>query len=360
MYYRRYTFWGALLLMGIVLIAACNTTDAKQRPGGDLPADVSESESVTMVKTEVVRLTDFHHFVHSNGKVKSLNEQVVVAEADGRLIVCSAKPGAFFNTGELIAQLETLPAELKITRAELLQYSAEKEYQSQVLGYDNLLPGLDSTQVAAIYRKLRVSSGLSGAEQDIKEARYYLSKSYFKAPFACVVADVSVQYNERVKAGQELFRVYNPADLVLEIKILESDIPLLKKGMPASVTPVANLQTNYHAFIYDINPYIDENGMAQVRLKIEKGAGLFPGMNCTAQITVPLLRALLVPKDAVVMRGGRAVIFTAKQQRAIWHYVTTGRDNGKEIEVLEGLNAGDTVITGNNMQLLNDAAITIN
>jgi membrane fusion protein, multidrug efflux system len=161
-----------------------------------------------------------------------------------------------------------------------------------------------------------------------------------------------------VRAGEELCKIYDPRSLMLEIKVLEADINLLNKSITADITPVSGSSPLYKAALYEINPYVDENGMVTVRLKILNGnAQLFPGMNCTVVIKVPMTQALLVPKEAVVMRDGKPVVFTVEAGKAKWNYVTTGRENGREVEVLSGLSTGQVVIISNNLQLGNDAPV---
>lgn len=46
-------------------------------------------------------------------------------------------------------------------------------------------------------------------------------------------------------------------------------------------------------------------------------------------------KAAVVPKTAVVLRGGRSVVFTYEAGLAKWNYVTTGLDNGWKIEIVE-------------------------
>ena len=80
-------------------------------------------------------------------------------------------------------------------------------------------------------------------------------------------------------------------------------------------------------------------------------------MNCTAVIKAPASRSLIVPKEAVVMRSGKAVVFTLQDGKAKWNYVAVGKDNGKEVEIKEGVTAGQKVITTNNLQLAHDAPV---
>ena len=348
-----------------ILFISCGSTslpDEKETEANP----VTSFETVTTVATAVAENKNFEYLIQTNGKVNSLKEQLFTAESGGKLLACHAQTGKRVAAGSMLLQLETTPVQYRIQRAKLTQFNSQKEYESQLLGYENLLTDKSKEQTDDIKKKLRISTGLAQAEQDITEANYELSKAVIKAPFSGVLADVKVQQGQPLKPGEALFKIYDPNNLLLEVKILEADIALLKKGTPAEVSPISNPEFLYKAAVYEINPYVDENGMVTVKLKIEnKVAGspltyrysLFPGMNCTATIKVPFAKTLVVPKEAVVMRSGKAVVFILEADKAKWNYVVTGRDNGKEVEIKGGLKQGQKVITTNNLQLAHDAPV---
>ncbi|MCC7525689.1 MAG: efflux RND transporter periplasmic adaptor subunit [Chitinophagaceae bacterium] len=353
-----------IYLSFIFFWSSCNSGSEATDSEENLSNTVSAQDTlVTNVQTAFARAAPFQYLIQSNGKIHSLHEQLIVAETGGVLMLCRAQTGARFAGGETIAQFETIPLKQKLEKAELARFNGQKEYESQLLGYENLLKDRSKAQADTIRQKLRISTGLSGAEQDIKQAEYELSKAVIEAPFGGVLADVKVQPGQYVKPGDEMFRIYDPTHLLLEVKILESDIGLVKKGMSAEVSPVSNPEKRYNATVYEINPYVDENGLVLVKLKVvspdisRQELSLFPGMNCTATIIVPFSKTLVVPKEAVVMRSNKAVVFTFENGKAKWNYVETGRDNGKEVEIKEGLQAGQKVITTNNLQLAHDAPV---
>jgi hypothetical protein len=53
------------------------------------------------------------------------------------------------------------------------------------------------------------------------------------------------------------------------------------------------------------------------------------------------------------------VVFTIEKNESKWNYVEVGKDNGEEVEILDGIEAGSTVITTNNLQLAHQAPVQI-
>lgn len=364
--YKLINNTGRLLALQL-LIYSCSATTAADSMEGEVKPTIA-NESVTEVVTATATTKNFEYRIQTNGKLESLAEQVITCPMGGNLLVCHARNGVAFEAGKVIAQLETTPLNYRLERARLAKFNSEKEYESQLLGYGNLLKDKSNEQTTAIQRKLKISTGLAGAEQEIKEAEYDLSRAIIKAPFYGMLADVKIQQGQEVKAGQELFRIYDPHNLLLKVKVLEADIPLLKTGALAEITPVSAISTPFKASVFEINPYVDENGLVTVKLKIVNRLNhsvhsdninppLFPGMNCTAVIRIAASKSLVVPREALVMRNGKAVIFSLEDGKAKWNYVVTDRDNGKEITIKEGLKPGVKVIIGNNLQLAHDAPV---
>ena len=347
-----------------VLFVACTSSSGEENVKADPLADSAhQAVKATAVRVMVAVDKEFVALINSNGKIHSLKEQQFIAQAGGEVIECNASSGARFNTGALIAKMDTTLLEIRMNRATQTLFNSGKEYESALLGYESLLKDKDSGQAANIRKKLRIGAGVLAAEQDVKEAAYDLSKCSIRAPFDGILSDVNVRKGQLIKPGDVLFNMYDPDQLILEIKVLESDLGLLKKDMQAVISPVPDPASNYNARVCEINPSVNEDGMVAVKLRIDHSATptgkmpLFPGMNCLATIKVPLGNALVVPRDAVVMRSGRPVVFTMENGVARWNYVTLGRENGPEVEITQGLHPGAIVITSNNLQLSHDAPV---
>jgi len=162
-----------------------------------------------------------------------------------------------------------------------------------------------------------------------------------------------------VGASQELCEILGAGQLTLKVKVLESDISLISSNQKAEVYAVSDSQNAIEGRVVGMNPKVDENGLVQVSIAINSSRNLLPGMNARAIIRAPQNNSLVVPKDALVYRSGRAVVFSIENNESKWNYVEVGKDNGEEVEILEGVEAGSTVITSNNLQLAHQAPVQI-
>lgn len=312
-------------------------------------------------KVDVIRTVPslFSFFIQSTGKIKATRQQVFFAESSGTVTLFDGINDLDIPAGQRILEFDTRATLLKIERAKEVVFNGQLNYKSDLLSQESLLKNKRQSLKDTIYRKIRSSSGLTAAEIDLKELNMQMKNSVVKAPFSGKLANVSVNKGKFVRVGDEMFTLYTPDDLYYEAKILESDIYGIKIGLPVTIVPVSG-NGEYKAVVLEINPLVDENGLILVKIKIKQTKGLLPGMTATGIIKVPEKKCLSVPKAAIVLRTGRPVVFTVENNHAIWHYVTLGKDNGKQAEILNGLTSGDQVIISNNMQLTNNVPVRIN
>lgn len=346
----------ARILILITVAVSCSN------PSPEEPEPVSVEEIRTQLKPTTVKTgfaiqKTFDYFIKSNGKIKALREQAILAEEGGIVAFTKIADGILVKSGEVIVRFPTAALELKLERAEQQLYNAEKEYESQLLGYESLLKEKTPDQATAICKKISIASGLSSARLDIAEIKLNLTKTSQSAPFSGRLFDSKVHEGMMVGNGEQLCKIFSPNDLQLETKILESDIGLIKLGQIAEVLTLAQPDKPYRAVVKEIYPVIDEHGMGIVRLTMLDIRDLLPGMNASLTIRIPQLKGVVVPKEAVVLRSGKPVVFTLENGLAKWNYITPGKDNGLEIEIKEGIRPGATVILTNNLQLSHDAPV---
>jgi RND family efflux transporter MFP subunit len=341
-----------ILILLLILIYSCKEKTSDESP---IESNVTRDTTATPVKTAPVREGIFEYRIEANGIVKANIEITVYADAGGRVIKANAANGYYIKAGDIIAEYDKKEWELKLERAELKKYNAQKEYESQLLSYEKLVQDPNGTEATEIKKKLAVASGLAEATHEIKEIEYTISKAVTKAPISGRMADVKITTGQTARSGEELLKIYS-LDQCLECKILESDLPQITIGQQAEIK-LTGYSASILGKITSLNPIIDANGMILIRIAIPAIRNLFPGMHGSAVIKVPAKKSILVPKEAVVIRGNRSVVFTYENGLAKWNYVTVGRNNGVEIEIMEGLEKNGKVITSNNLQLAHEAVV---
>ena len=346
-----------LPLIAFFILFSCKEEEGKNQ---DQPLEAFRAEvSATPVRVAQAERRSFDYLINATGKIEAVEQVKITAERSGILELAQLKEGDFVEKGKVLARLDLRENQLKLEKAKIALKSAEVNFRSEALSFSEVFEGTDENRIREMEDFLKIKSGLYAAELDLREAEMDLEKSTIKAPISGRIADVKVRTGALVSSGEELFEIVNTGQLELKVKVLESDINLISIGQKAEIYPVGGGFTDLTGTVRSINPKVDENGLVQVAILVSAAKGLLPGMNARAIIRAPQNNSLVVPKEALVYRSNRPVVFTIENNESKWNYVEVGKDNGREVEVLSGIEAGMTVITSNNLQLAHQAPVQI-
>lgn len=96
-----------------------------------------------------------------------------------------------------------------------------------------------------------------------------------------------------------------------------------------------------------------------MKASVRNNGRLFEGMNIRVSVQRMLANQIVIPKEAVVLRSGKPVVFTLVNNKAYWNYVQTGLENSSTYTITEGLKEGDVIITSGNINLAHETPVTI-
>lgn len=344
-------------LMLLLSLLGCEAETATQQ---ELPMDSFRAEvEATRVKTSLSERRSFNYLINGSGKIEARDQVKAVLERPGYLIELSVREGDRVEAGQVIARLDPSESYLQLEKAKARLRAAQGSYDSDIMSFQGIMESDDSLRRATVSQQIRSSSGLQMAEIELREAEIAVEKSVLKAPISGQIADISFKEGSLVNAGDILCEILSTGQLEMKVKVLESDIGYISPGQRAEIHPVSGKADDVAGTVISINPKVDEHGLVQVTLQVSGSSKLLPGMNARAVIHAPQANAVVVPKQAVVYRSERPVVFTIADNVSQWNYVETGRDNGREIEILDGLAENSVVIVTNNLQLAHQAPVQI-
>jgi RND family efflux transporter MFP subunit len=170
----------------------------------------------------------------------------------------------------------------------------------------------------------------------------------FRSPIAGhVVAKLAVE-GKSFMAGESLYEVADLSHLWLDAWVFESDLPLMKLGLPATITfPYLGNQT-LTAPITFLYPHIDpQTRRGRVRLELDNPDHLLrPDMWASVTIQIPLGAKVLIPASAVIDTGQRFVAFVdGKDEHLQPRELKVGIKTDDYYEVLAGVKEGEQVVT---------------
>ena len=212
------------------------------------------------------------------------------------------------------------------------------------------------------------TKGLTQAEVDVKIARLNLDKTRIRAPFAGIVTDLKLSPKERLDAGRELFTLVDISRIKVKAKVLESEVGKVVAGREVDLRFSAFPARTFRGRIEAVSPVIDAaDKTCGVYVSMDNLAEeIKPGMHAEVEFPTEIFTGrLLVPQQAILVRGGRKLVFAVEGDIAKWRYIEVGLENERFAEVLPGkepgwgVQAGDTVIVEGHITLAHDTRVSI-
>jgi Cu(I)/Ag(I) efflux system membrane fusion protein len=136
--------------------------------------------------------------------------------------------------------------------------------------------------------------------------------------------------------------------------IYESERPLLREGLNVEARSVGHPQMKYEGKIDAIIPVVDpKNRTIRVRSAVADPINMLqPDMFMDVFIEIPLGKTLTVPKSAVLQTGLRNIALVSKGNGIFEpHEVMLGNQSDEKIQIISGLEEGETVVTSANFLL---------
>lgn len=171
------------------------------------------------------------------------------------------------------------------------------------------------------------------------------------SPVTGTVIEKHIVEGSAVKAGQRLLRIADLSKVWVEGEVYEYELPNVKTGMAAEVVLPELPGRGFPAKLIYVDPYVDpKTRTARVRVALPNPDGVLrPDMYAHVHLDVDQGERLVVPEGAVLYAGHSRVVFVdLGEGRLQPRKIKTGARNGEWIEVLEGLQAGETVVTSGN------------
>lgn len=294
------------------------------------------------VAVEVVRLkpSTVQEDLQAVGSLQSNESVILRPEVAGRISAIGFKDGQVVRKGQMLIALDNA-----LNAAEVAQMKAE--YDLAVANFKRS-EDLASRKFISSSAQETASSNAQVAEAKLQLAQARLSKMRIVAPFDGVVGIRGVSLGDYVKDGTDLVNVEDVRILKVDFRLPERNLTQIKVGQNIEVAADALPGERFTGHIDAINPRIDANGRSlEVRARLDNTGGkLRPGMFVRVRVIVgERANALLIPEEAIVPQGSEFFVYKVIDGQARKVAVKIGVRRDARVEIVEGLAAGDQVVT---------------
>jgi RND family efflux transporter MFP subunit len=316
-------------------------------------------DEVTEVRAIRLEYSDFHHELIAHGAISARHKADLRFQTSEVIAAIFVKNGDKVTKGQQLAMLDPFKLQNTLLQAADNLERARLELQDVLIGQGYSLN--DSLNIPPeILQIAKVKSNYDQSANQYALAEYNLQHSTLHAPFDGVVANLFSKTYNLPDASLPFCTIIDVSHPEVDFKVLESELPFLQKGDKITVFPFSLSDYAAEGQVAAINPVVDKNGMVILKAQVNNPAGkLYDGMNVKIHLQRSLGRQLVIPKEALVLRSNKKVVFTLKNGLAQWVYVETGSENATGYVVTDGLAVGDSVIYEGNINLAHESPVQL-
>jgi Cu(I)/Ag(I) efflux system membrane fusion protein len=180
------------------------------------------------------------------------------------------------------------------------------------------------------------------------------------APVSGVIAELGVRDGVAVNPGMTLFRIAGLERVWAVAEVAEVQAVRLQRGQKVKAALQADASQTFDGELKEILPQVSSSTRTvQARFEVaNKGGRLTPGMLLRLQVAGPVTSRLVLPAEAVIRTGTRAVAIVRKENGMFEpREIALGADLGDQLEVVQGLSEGEQVVASGQFLLDSEARL---
>jgi membrane fusion protein (multidrug efflux system) len=301
----------------------------------------------------VIAPTKLSDPINSTGTLRPDEEVDLSFETSGKIVGINFTEGTRVKKGDLLAKINDKPlqAQLEKLEAQLKMAEAKEFRQRSLLGKDAI--SQESYD--------QVQTDLQTIQADINLVKARISETELRAPFDGTIGLRSLSEGSYATSSTRIAKLVKISPLKLEFSIPEKYSSEIRIGYPITFKIVGRNET-FEAKVYAVDPKVDvETRSITVRAlypntKEEIKSGRYAGI--TLQMS-EVDNAIAIPTEALIPEMEGEKVFVYKGGKAQSLKVTTGLRTASQIQIIEGLQFGDTLITSGIMQLRQDLPVVL-
>jgi membrane fusion protein (multidrug efflux system) len=333
-----------------------NTMIAKAIKGGANPPQT--------VATAVAQPSSWQATVEALGNLRASQEASLSAEVGGLVTAIRFDSGEKVRAGQTLVELNPAPL-----RAQLAQLEAQAALAELNLKRDEAQLKVRAIAQAAVDNDM---AALKSAQAQVAAQKALIAQKTITAPFSGQLGIRQVNLGQYLAPGAAVVTLQKLDPMEVDFTVPQNQIDLIRIGMKAALQSSAAPGKTFDATVAAIEPQVDINTRnLKVRARVPNPKGeLLPGLFATVRITQGEPRQYItLPNAAIAYNPYGATVFIVKDEGkgpdgkpklvAEQRFVTAGPTRGDQVGIVEGVKAGETVVTAGQLKLRNGSPLLI-
>jgi membrane fusion protein (multidrug efflux system) len=304
------------------------------------PADGAEKEAAVPVETQPLQRAEMIAVYSGTAPIEAHEEAVVVAKVGGEVRQIYVEEGDAVQPGQMLARLDGDRLRLTLAQTDANLRKLERDYKRTLeLAEKGLVP--KSTAENTKYDLDALRAGYESAQLE-------LNYTAIRAPIRGVISLRNIKVGNTIRPNDPTFTVTDLDPLVAYVHVPEKEFRKLAPGQNAEVVVDALGGERFVGTISRISPTVDpQTGTFRARVEVpDSSRRLKPGMFARVNIVYERRKdALQLPRSAILDADGTQSVFVVIDGKAEQRTIRTGLSSSGWIEVLEGLQGTERVVT---------------
>jgi membrane fusion protein (multidrug efflux system) len=303
-------------------------------------------ETVALVTAVKLKDTTFNHYLEIQGNINTNENVLIQPEFPGNLVQLNVKAGQTVVKGQVLGRTDDGGMSQQLASAQNQYALAKTTFERQ--------KNLWSQKIGSEIQYLQAQTQMISAQKSVAQIKAQIAKTVIRAPFSGTIDELFVEKGEVVAASaQGLMRIVNLDNMYVSTYIPESYIGKLKIGTEVDVY-LTSLGKTYKGKVRQISNFINPNNRSfGIEVSVPNPQNLLrPNQVAKLKVIDYVSKNAIVVPTNVIQQDGQKNSFvyivtnssgkTGVAKKAI---VTTGQSSDNVTEVLNGINADDTIVT---------------
>lgn len=281
----------------------------------------------------------------ATGTLEASDVLMLVSETQGKIIKIYKEKGDMVSAGEVIAKVddEVISANVLTAEANYEQFEKDVERLTR-LSNENAVTKRDQEQAII---------GMKKARADLINARKALGNTSIKAPISGYINNDFITVGQLLGGGSPVCEIVNNSRLKLNVKVSEREVYRIGNGENVSVHLTVFPDKEFNGRITSIAEKADAAMKFNVEITLVNDAEipLKSGLYAEAELPIKNTERLIISKASIVGSMESPVVYVASNGKAEKRNLVVGQSNNNQVEVLNGLLAGEQVIVSGQLNL---------
>ncbi|MBU2704007.1 RND family efflux transporter MFP subunit [Sporomusaceae bacterium BoRhaA] len=314
------------------------------------------TQDISLVRTAMIGAANTMQGYTYSGEVRGRYESQLAFQVTGKIIRRNVQLGSTVSTGDVLMQIDPRDLQQTVNSTSAQVYSAESQlrlaesnlHRYQQLYAQNAISHAQLDQYENAYEVAQ--AGVRQASAQYAQGSNQLDYSLLYADKSGVISSISAEAGQVVSAGQTVLTIVQDGEREIEISVPENRIEELRKATQLTVSFWALPNIKTEGSVREIAPMADPTTRTyKVRISLLNPP---PEINLGMTAAVSVVSAngqkaegALIPLSAIYQTNDTPNVWIVTDNSIHLRAVQIGSFGNAEVQVLSGLNPGDTIVT---------------